>query len=116
MISTLAVVHAASLWYPVMLAQERCEISETKAAELLGTSLEQYRKEKEAAIAAVMQLVSTLKSPLHSLVDAIRERPELFQPIHSGSCSTSKSGPESCSSPSLKSLVMSYDVARRDHE
>jgi hypothetical protein len=37
--TTLHVARAASLWYPVMLAQERGEISESKGAELLGMSL-----------------------------------------------------------------------------
>lgn len=37
--NTLIVSRAASLWYPIMLAQERGEISEAKGAELLGMNL-----------------------------------------------------------------------------
>lgn len=75
----LGVTRAASLWYPVMLAQERGEISEAKAAELLGMHLIDYRCRREDAIQAVMQLVTNLPSPLTSLLEAIAARPEWFE-------------------------------------
>ena len=39
MTSTITITNAAALWYPVMLAQERGESSEAKAAELLGMDI-----------------------------------------------------------------------------
>lgn len=77
--STLNVVRAASLWYPIMLAQERGEISEARGAELLGMNMLEYREHKETAIQAVMRFISDLPSPLTSLVDALRVKPELFE-------------------------------------
>lgn len=71
-LSTVSVPHAASLWYPVMLAQQAGEISESKAAELLGMNIETYRDKKWTAIKAVMQLVNSLPSPLTSLLDIMR--------------------------------------------
>jgi predicted regulator of amino acid metabolism with ACT domain len=79
MISTLDVASAGRLWYPVMLAQESGEISESKGAELLGLSVIEYRIKKQQAIQAVKTLVETLPSPLISLVDILRERPELLR-------------------------------------
>lgn len=73
------VLRAASLWYPIMLAQERGELSEAKAAELLGVSVLDYRERKEQAISAVTNLVKSLPSPLLSLLDALREKPDLFE-------------------------------------
>ncbi len=79
MISTLNVANAARLWYPVMLAQEAGEISESKGAELLGLSVIEYRMKKQQAILAVKTLVEQLPSPLISLVDILREQPELLR-------------------------------------
>lgn len=73
-ISTLDVAHAGSLWYPIMLTQESGEISEAKAAELLGMTIENYRNRKQHAIATIMQLVTTLPSGLTSLVDILRDQ------------------------------------------
>jgi hypothetical protein len=79
MISTLDVANAGRLWYPVMLAQESGEISESKGAELLGLSVVDYREKKQRAIQAVKTLVETLPSPLISLVDILKEQPELLR-------------------------------------
>lgn len=75
MLNSLSLTKGASLWYPIMLAQERGEISESKAAELLGMNLMDYREKKEQAITAVLQLVSELPSPLTSLLEAIQAKP-----------------------------------------
>jgi hypothetical protein len=91
--NSLGVSRAASLWYPIMLAQERGEISESKGAELLGMNIVDYRKHKENAIYAVMRLVSELPSPLTSLVEAIAARPELFETTASASSSSGKETP-----------------------
>lgn len=88
--TSLGVSRAASLWYPVMLAQERGKISEAKGAELLGMSILEYREAKENAIQAVMQLVKLLPSPLLSLLDGLREKPELFETTSSASNSSGK--------------------------
>jgi hypothetical protein len=70
-ISTTDITHAASLWYPIMLTQERGEISEAKAAELLGLTIESYREKREQVIETVMQFVKTLPSGLTSLLDIL---------------------------------------------
>jgi hypothetical protein len=62
-----------------MLAQEAGEISESKGAEFLGLSVVDYRERKQLAIQAVATLVARLPSPLVSLLDIIRERPELLR-------------------------------------
>jgi hypothetical protein len=56
-ITAYTVVRAGSLWYPIMLAQLRSEISEEKAAELLGMNLIEYREHMDNAIQAVIRLV-----------------------------------------------------------
>lgn len=86
--NSLGVSRAASLWYPIMLAQERGEISESKGAELLGMNALDYREHKENAIQAVMRLINELPSPLTSLVEAIAARPELFDQTSSASSSS----------------------------
>ena len=96
MASSLHVVHAASLWYPIMLVQERGEISESKAAEMLGMTIENYRDKRETAINIVMQLVTTLPSGLTSLVDILKERPELFEKTSSASSSSGKGVGSDC--------------------
>lgn len=83
--NTLTAARAASLFYPVMLTQEHGDISEAKAAELLGVSVLEYRTRKDIAIQAVMMLVTELQWPLSSLVEAIAARPELFAPSPSAS-------------------------------
>lgn len=92
--ATTRILQAASLWYPVMLADERGHLSEAKGAELLGVSIENYRNAKENAIAAVLRLVNELPSPLTSVVDILREKPELFDKIlsQSSSSGTEQSG------------------------
>lgn len=77
-ISSLGITRAASYWYPTMLAQEAGEISESKAAELLGVGLEEYRMVKWKAIEAVLRLINTLPSPFVSLMEVIKNKPEFF--------------------------------------
>lgn len=75
---SLGVTRAASYWYPTMLAQETGELSESKAAELLGLSIPDYREAKHRAIGAVMMLIKTLPLPLVSLVDVLKQEPDFF--------------------------------------
>lgn len=77
-ITSLGITRAASFWYPTMLAQEAGELSESRAAELLGLGLLEYRRAKSNAIQAVAQLLENLPSPLVSLMQVVRERPEFF--------------------------------------
>lgn len=70
--STLSITHGASLWYPIMLAQEHGTISESKAAELLGMNIQDYREHKYAAIKAVEDFIEALPSGLISLANAVR--------------------------------------------
>lgn len=78
MISTLLVQHAASLIYPVMLAQTMNEISESKAAELLAMSIEDYRHLRGRLAESAMKAVLSLPSPLLSLLDIMKDRPDLL--------------------------------------
>ncbi len=70
----------AVLWYPVMLAQERGEISEAKGAELLSMSIQEYRNNKESAIQDVLRMVNALPVTQTSLVTAVAANPDLLEP------------------------------------
>lgn len=78
MTSTITITKAAAIWYPIMLAQERGEISEAKAAELLSMNIVQYRDHRESAIQAVMAFIENLPSPIRSIAEIIAHRPDLF--------------------------------------
>jgi hypothetical protein len=78
MTTAFGLMQASSLFYPVMLTQESQEISESRAAELLGMSIEKYRDMKEQAIEAVMRLVRDIPSPLASVFDVLAKRPDLL--------------------------------------
>lgn len=77
--STLNVQRAASFYHPVMLAQESGEISEAKAAELLGLDVMTYREHKQQVIMQVMKLVEVSLFPLRSVLDIMKARPDLFE-------------------------------------
>jgi hypothetical protein len=62
-----------------MLAEASGELSEAKAAELLGLNLTAYRGYKELAIKAVMALAHISTSPLLSVVEIMKAKPELFE-------------------------------------
>lgn len=70
-ISSLGITRAASYWYPTMLAEAAGEIGESKAAELLGLNLEEYRQRRHDAIEAVLQLIENLPSPLVSIIQVM---------------------------------------------
>jgi len=77
-ISSLGITRAASYWYPTMLAEAAGEIGESKAAELLGMSIVEYRNRRYDAIEAVKQLIENLPSPLVSIVQVLDRQPEFF--------------------------------------
>lgn len=77
-ITSLGITRAASFWYPTMLAQAEGELSESRAAELLGLNLLEYRRAKFNAIQAVQQFIENLPSPLVSLMQVVREKPEIL--------------------------------------
>ena len=77
-ISSLGITRAASYWYPTMLAEAAGEIGESKAAELLGMSIVEYRNRRYDAIQAVLQLIENLPSPLVSIIQAVDRQPEFF--------------------------------------
>lgn len=77
-ITSLGITRAASFWYPTMLTQEAGEISESKAAELLGMNIEEYRMAKYNAIHSVMELINNLPSPLNSLLGIVDNKPGFF--------------------------------------
>ena len=64
-----------SLIYPIMLAQEAGEISEAKAAELIGVDLVTYRERKQQAIQAILDMVRSLPSPLILLLEGTKGKP-----------------------------------------
>jgi hypothetical protein len=70
--NTSDLAKAASLIYPIMLAQEAGEISEQKSAELLGIGLMKYRETKAQAINTILSMVKSLPSPLILLVDGMK--------------------------------------------
>ena len=77
-ITSLGITRAASYWYPTMLAEAAGEIGESKAAELLGLNLEEYRQRRHDAIEAVKQLIENLPSPLVSIIQIVDHQPEFF--------------------------------------
>ena len=107
------ILRAGSLWYPIMLAQERGELSHSKAAELLGLNLEAYREQKEAAIEAIIALVNSLPSELTSLLAVLRDQPEWFDSPPSPSSSSGTDAPSASSSiPSTTSTACSCGCNR----
>jgi len=74
--SSLQLTQVATLWHPIMLTEASGEITEAKAAELLGLSRLEYRAEKRKIVEAVQRLVTQLVSPLSLLADAMRDRPK----------------------------------------
>lgn len=74
--NSLDLVKYGNLWYPIMLAEEFGEITESKAVELLGITIEEYRDKKWKALQAVRQFIKDLPSPLVSIIDAIKKEEE----------------------------------------
>jgi hypothetical protein len=72
--STLRLTQVATLWHPIMLTQASGEITEAKAAELLGLSRLEYRAEKRKIVEAVQKLVTQLASPLSLLLDDMKDQ------------------------------------------
>lgn len=72
--SSLELCRLGALVYPIMLAQEAGEISESKAAELLDLDIVSYREKKQAGIAAIVKMVESLPSPLILLLDGTKAR------------------------------------------
>lgn len=66
-----------SLVYPIMLTQEAGEISEGKAAELVGLDIVSYREQKQKAIAAILGVIQQLPSPLILLLEGTKAPPVL---------------------------------------
>lgn len=63
-LSSLDLCRAGALVYPVMLCEAEGEISESKAAELLGMRVEDYRGVKAKAVQAVLDFCVALPSPV----------------------------------------------------
>jgi len=61
-----------------MLAEAAGEIGESKAAELLGMNVEEYRNRRYDAIHAVLQLIENLPSPLVSIIQIVDHQPGFF--------------------------------------
>jgi len=72
--SSLELSKLGSLVYPIMLTQECGEISESKAAELIGLDIVTYREQKAKAIAAIVGMLDQLPSPLILLLEGTKVR------------------------------------------
>ena len=70
--SSLSLFRLGQIVYPIMLTQEFGEISEAKAAELIGVDIVTYRMKKHEAIKAVMGMVESLPSPLILLLEGTK--------------------------------------------
>lgn len=62
------------LVYPILLAQEAGELSESCASELLGKDIVSLREIKHNAISAVVGMLETLPSPMHLLLDGYQPK------------------------------------------
>jgi len=67
--SSVDLLRVAQLFYPVIITQMADEISEAKAAELLGMNIETYRETKAGIVAAIMGMIEALPSPLILLLE-----------------------------------------------
>jgi hypothetical protein len=72
--TTLQLVKIGELFYPIILTQEKGEISEAKACELLGMRIEDYRDLKYRIVKSVLDLLDSLPSPLTSLLEGMKEK------------------------------------------
>ena len=70
--NTTTLCKLGSLVYPILLAQQAGEISEAKAAELLGVTIESLRETKAAAIKAILDMLEQLPSPLTLLLEGTK--------------------------------------------
>ena len=64
------------LVYPIMLTQEVGEITESKAAELIGLDIVSYREVKAKAVGAIMAMLEQLPSPLILLLEGTKAQPK----------------------------------------
>lgn len=76
----MEIMKASSLIYPIMLAQEAGEISESKAAELIGLDIVSYREVKQEAIQSIVGMVRSLPSPLVLLLAGTKAQPSSSMP------------------------------------
>ncbi len=70
--NSVAITQVSTLIYPIMLTQQAEEISEAKAAELIGVNIETYRQQKAQTIDAIMKMVKSLPSPLILLLEGTK--------------------------------------------
>ena len=71
-LSSLDLCRAASLYYPVILTQMEGEISESRAAELLGMDIVSLREMRIKTVQAVLRLLEELPSPLTLLLESMK--------------------------------------------
>lgn len=71
-LTTSDLIKVAGLVYPILLAQEAGEISESKAAELLGKDIVSLREIKLQAIKAIVAMLEQLPSPLSLLLESMK--------------------------------------------
>jgi len=70
MIDSVKLCKLGSMVYPIMLAQAEGELTESKAAELIGLDIVTYREAKWNAIKSILTMIEQLPSPLILLLDA----------------------------------------------
>lgn len=64
-----AVIKAGSIVVPFMLAQELGVMSESKACELLGCNIEEYREHKYKIIETVQKLLEDMPSDIRFILN-----------------------------------------------
>jgi hydroxyethylthiazole kinase-like sugar kinase family protein len=74
--SSLSLFKLGQVVYPIMLTQEAGEISESRAAELLGLNIETYRQKKQETVKAIVEMATSLPSPLILLLEGTKEKPK----------------------------------------
>lgn len=78
--NSTSLLEASKLIYPIIVAQQAEEISESKAAELIGVPVETLRNIKANCTKAIAKLVRELPSPLILLVGGTQEKQPLSMP------------------------------------
>lgn len=75
-LSSLNFIRVSQLTYPILMAQMEGEISEAKAAELIGTDIVSLRMMKSQTIKSIMDMLEQLPSPLSWLLESMKDRPK----------------------------------------
>ena len=76
-LTSLNMVRVSQLTYPILMTQMEGEISEAKAAELIGVDIVSLRVLKTQVVKSIMDLLESLPSPLTLLLEGMKEQQKL---------------------------------------